>query len=109
MPTANVTSPGDAPQDRLSFLARGLTVAATILLASFLGPTARLAAQCGANPIVCENQLTGTAQSQWDISGSGDASLQGFTTDISVNVGETVHFRVDTTALTFNMDIYRLG
>ena len=37
-----------------------------------------------------ENQLPGTPQSVWDVSGAGDATIQGFATDISVNQGETV-------------------
>src|SRR4051812_13679234 len=83
--------------------------AAAILLAVFALALTRLTAQCGPNPIVCENQLTGTQASQWDVGGAGDSSIQGFATQISVNVGETVHFKVDTTAATFNADIYRIG
>ena len=49
------------------------------------------------NAIVCENSKAGTDQSIWDVSGAGDASIQGFATDISVNHGETVHFKIDTT------------
>src|SRR3989442_10197005 len=67
------------------------------------------AQSCGANPIVCENNLTGNPQSEWDISGAGDASIQGFANDISVNKGAIVHFKVSTTASNFRMDIYRLG
>ena len=39
------------------------------------------------NPIVCENSKPGNPQSEWDISGGGDPSIQGFATDISVNLG----------------------
>src|SRR5437588_11857170 len=39
------------------------------------------------NAIVAENQLPGTPASQWDLSGPGSITLQGFTTDISVNHG----------------------
>src|SRR5215831_11489765 len=42
-----------------------------------------------ANAIVAENCLTGNPSSDWDISGAGDLSIQGFATDISVNVGGT--------------------
>jgi hypothetical protein len=34
--------------------------------------------------------------SEWDVSGAGDPSIQGFATDISVNKGETVSFKVKT-------------
>ena len=61
------------------------------------------------NPIACENQLAGNPSSQWDISGAGDSNIQGFATAISVNKGETVHFKVDTSAPSFSMQIYRLG
>ena len=52
------------------------------------------------NPIVCENSKPGNPQSEWDVSGAGDASIQGFATDISVNQGQTVRFKVDTDATT---------
>ncbi len=68
-----------------------------------------MAAQCGPNAIVCENQLPGNDPSEWDVVGAGDASLQGFATDISVNKGGTVHFKIDTTASTLQIDVYRLG
>ena len=40
---------------------------------------------------------------------SGDPSIQGFATDISVNRGQTVSFKVDTNATDYRFDIYRLG
>src|SRR5438552_19191850 len=88
-----------------------LASAAAILLATIIVARARLTAQCGPNPIVCENQLAGSPESEWEVSGfnAGDSSLQGFATDISVNVGETVRFKVNTTAATFNADIFRMG
>jgi len=86
-----------------------LAVAVVALAAAAFVGGRQAAAQCGPNPIVCENALTGTVQSTWDVSGAGDSTIQGFTTQISVNVGETVHFKVDTLAAKFNMDIYRMG
>src|SRR5439155_25687057 len=65
-------------------------------------------AQC-ANPIACENALPGNLASEWDITGSGDASIQGFTTDISVDQGQTVRFKINTTASAYRLDIYRMG
>ena len=62
------------------------------------------------NAIVTENLLPGNAASQWDISGSGDASLQGFATDISVDHGQTINFKInDTAAVPYHIDIYRMG
>ena len=63
----------------------------------------------GSNPIVCENSKPGTDPSVWDISGAGDSSIQGFATDISVNVGGTIGFKIDTAASAYTIDIYRTG
>ena len=63
-----------------------------------------------ANPIVTENLLPGTPQSQWLVPGDGDPTLQGFTTDISVNHGQTVSFKInDTAKAAYHIDIYRMG
>jgi hypothetical protein len=62
-----------------------------------------------ANQIVCENSQPGTPESQWMIVGSGDPSIQGFATSISVNQGETVHFKIKTDARAYTLDIYRMG
>ena len=64
--------------------------------AQFIGPGA--SAQCGPNLIACENQNTGAPATEWDVVGSGDATIQGFATEMSVNRGQTVHFMVKTTA-----------
>ncbi|KYC37736.1 hypothetical protein WA1_04250 [Scytonema hofmannii PCC 7110] len=61
------------------------------------------------NSIVAENCLAGNPKSEWDISGIGDSSIQGFATDISVNKGETVSFKIKTVALNYRLDIYRMG
>ena len=71
-----------------------------------------LAAECvptTGNPITWENCRPGTPESAWDVSGSGDASIQGFATDISVNRGDTVDFKIDTDATDYRLDIYRMG
>ena len=61
------------------------------------------------NPIVLENSQPGNPSTQWDISGAGDSSIQGFATDISANKGDTVHFKINTTASAYQISIYRLG
>ena len=99
---------------RTSCRARGasLLLAVTILV---LGSTLDAHAQtdpCAppvANPIACENSKTGNPSSEWDITGAGDPSIQGFATDISVNKGETVRFKIDTDATAYRIDIYRMG
>ena len=81
-------------------------IAATILVASRgSGPLGLLQAED--NPILAENAKIG--DTDWDISGSGHASIQGFATDMSVNVGATINFKIDTPASDYRLDIYRLG
>src|ERR1700730_13805396 len=60
------------------------------------------------NPIVCENQLAGTPDAVWDVNGSGDDTIQGFSTDISVNRGTTIQFKINTPAKIYHLDIYRM-
>ena len=64
---------------------------------------------CAANAITAENCLTGNSPSEWDVSGAGDASIQGFATQISVNRGSTIQFKIDTNATNYRLDIYRMG
>jgi hypothetical protein len=66
-------------------------------------------AQACPNAIACENALPGDLPSDWDISGSGDPTIQGFATDISVDQGQTVRFKIKTDASNYRLDIYRLG
>jgi hypothetical protein len=61
------------------------------------------------NAIVAENCLAGNPSTEWDINGVGDPSIQGFATDISVNRGETVNFKIKTNATSYRLDIYRMG
>jgi WD40 repeat protein len=67
------------------------------------------ACSTGGNPIECENAKVGNPKSEWDISGAGDASIQGFATDISINRGETVNFKIATPSTDYRLDIYRMG
>ena len=59
--------------------------------------------------IVAENLLEGSPTTQWDVVGIGSPGIQGFTTDISVNVGQTVSFKVSTAASDYRLDVYRMG
>ncbi|WP_255433575.1 N,N-dimethylformamidase beta subunit family domain-containing protein [Tessaracoccus sp. MC1865] len=59
--------------------------------------------------IVAENQLPGSPATEWDVDGYGSDTIQGFATDISVNVGGTVGFKIDTPSTDYRIDIYRLG
>ena len=81
-------------------------------VATVLWPSSTFRAQedcAGGNAIRCENALAGTPQNDWDVQGAGDLSIQGFATDISVNRGQTVQFKIDTNATAYRLDIYRLG
>src|SRR5262245_39644742 len=71
----------------------------------------RVAAQvvCLPNAVACENRNPGAPASEWDIDGAGDPTVQGFATEISVNRGQTVHFKVNTDAAAYQIRIYRLG
>ena len=65
-----------------------------------------------ANPIVTENQLPGHSRERlaWSSRARAIPALQGFTTDISVDVGQTVSFKItDTTLDPYAIDIYRIG
>ena len=65
-----------------------------------VAPAAQAAGPCDtpANEIVAENCLPGSPPSVWDVNGAGDPTIQGFATDISVDQGGTVDFKIDTTS-----------
>ena len=101
---------------------RAIIPIALLVLTSALIFTSHAWASCTApgNAIEAENCLTGTPQSTWDISwqpwtgsgsppSAGDSSIQGFADDISVNVGQTINFKIDTPATSYSIPIYRLG
>src|SRR5207244_722124 len=71
-----------------------LLAAAIVALALMESGSGRPIVQAQTNPTVVENALTG--DSDWDISGggAGDPTIQGFATNISVNTGETVDFKI---------------
>ncbi|MFN7875747.1 MAG: N,N-dimethylformamidase beta subunit family domain-containing protein [Pirellula sp.] len=63
-----------------------------------------------ANAIVNENLLPGAPASQWDIVGVGDTTLQGYATNISVDAGESIEFKINNQSLSpYRLDIYRIG
>src|SRR5258705_11068453 len=68
-------------------------------------------ATCSAprNAIEAENCLPGNPSSQWYVSGTGSKNIQGFSTDISVSAGQTVIFKISTTAVAYRIDIFRIG
>src|SRR5437868_8455148 len=84
-------------------------IGAAVLFAVGVSMRPALEAQATSNPIVTENALAGSPQNDWDIQGSGEPTLQGFASDISVNQGSVVSFKIKTSAPGFVIDIYRLG
>lgn len=106
--SGQTTGRGSAPLIALA-VAASLVVATLIAIAA--PATAYAADPCvaGGNPIVCENSKAGTDPSVWDINGSGDDTIQGFSTDISVNVGSRVDFKIKTPASKYTITIFRTG
>lgn len=89
-----------------------VAVATLTLVASGLyAVQAQAAEDCGpnANAIVCENSKPGAPWQEWEINGAGDDTIQGFSTDISVNAGKRIDFKIDTDASAYTIDIYRTG
>jgi hypothetical protein len=74
----------------------------------FLGISNYLFAQ---NSIATENALAGNPSSEWEIIGAGDPTIQGFATQMSVNKGSTINFKIDITGTdkNFSIKIYRIG
>ncbi|WP_246718091.1 N,N-dimethylformamidase beta subunit family domain-containing protein, partial [Rhizobium sp. BK060] len=67
------------------------------------------ATAAAANIIVQENQKQGNPESEWGINGAGSSNIEGFATDISVDNGKTISFKIDTDSTNYRIDIYRLG
>src|SRR5690606_32759728 len=88
----------------------GAVFASVVLMIGLSARPASAQQPCsGASPIVCENALAGTPQSEWDIEGAGDPSIQGFATDMSVAPGQRLAFKIDTDATAYRLEIYRVG
>lgn len=63
----------------------------------------------GGSRVACENAKPGTPPEVWDVDRAGDDSIQGFATDISVDLGDRIDFKVDTDARAYGITIYRTG
>jgi len=62
-----------------------------------------------ANEIVAENCKPGSPPIEWDIDTAGDPSIQGFATEISIDQGQTVFFKIKTDSTDYRLDIYRMS
>ena len=97
---------------RYSVMAAVAALAGLVLPLAAQTTPAAAAGPCGppvVNVIACENTLPGTPASDWQISGSGSATIQGFATAISVQPGDTVQFKINTPSTNYHFDILRLG
>ena len=83
------------------------TVLTQFVLISALAGVAFSSCSSPANPIEAENCNVGTTG--WEVDGLGDLTIQGFATDISVNVGQTINFKISTPSTSYHIDIYRMG
>lgn len=97
-----------------SRLLRGILCAAVAaVVAAVLPPAvssgASAADPCGtgSNPIVCENSKPGTPMSDW-FSPNAYGNVQGFSTRVSVQAGDTVQFKVQSPT-PYHVEVYRLG
>lgn len=61
------------------------------------------------NKIIAENCKPGNPSTEWDVNGAGDPTIQGFSTDISYNLGQTAQFKIRTDSARYRVDIYRTG
>ena len=97
---------------RQSSVRLSLAVAAALILTGRGSGRVAVLAQGGGcasppNAVVVENCLTG--DNDWDLTGGTDSTIQGFASGFSVNVGQTVNFKINTDAINYRIDIYRLG
>jgi hypothetical protein len=86
-----------------------LTVSVVVALLPLSSAHAEGECASAPNPIVCENALPGDPLSDWQVKGIGSPSIQGFATSMSVNVGQTESFKINTPASSYHIDILRLG
>ncbi|TBA94792.1 DUF4082 domain-containing protein [Rhizobium ruizarguesonis] len=82
------------------------TTAAPTALAA---PLAAAAAAATPNKIALENLKQGNPISEWGLEGDGGGTIQGFATEISTNIGQTVDFKIATDSTHYRIDIYRMG
>ncbi len=86
------------------WLAPGLPAVHTVAAAA-LAPCDNV----NVNPIPCENSKPGTDPSISRVKSGDNSSIMGFATDISVNVGGTISFKIKTTSRNYTIGIYRIG
>ncbi|MFD7554756.1 DUF4082 domain-containing protein [Streptomyces sp. NPDC059835] len=96
---------------RRRLLRYGLLTVVAALMATVLPPAAVATAAdpCGpgSNAIVCENSKPGTPMSDW-FAPSAYGDIKGFPAQTSVQAGETVQFKIQSSTA-YHVSVYRLG
>ncbi len=101
---------GTGPNTKgIGFLGGSVTNPQVQAQARALAASPNLLAAAAVNPITVENQKPGNPESEWGIDGAGSSNIEGFATDISVNHGNTINFKINTNSNNYRIDIYRLG
>ncbi len=85
------------------------TTAAPTALAAPVAAAAAAATAATPNKIALENLKQGNPISEWGLEGDGGGTIQGFATEISTNIGQTVDFKIATDSTHYRIDIYRMG
>ena len=99
-------------RNRTFTAAAAVAIVAAVVGSPMAARPAGAAGVCGppvVSVIACENTQPGDAPSDWQVSGAGDAALQGFSTSMSVKGGDVVSFKADATASAYHVDILRFG
>jgi hypothetical protein len=100
-----------APPIRRSVIFLTLAALAVSLCLVDVRPAAA-AGPCGppvTSVIACENTKPGDPPSDWQVSGAGDSTIQGFATSMSVQPGQTISFKINTPSTKYHIDILRIG
>ena len=79
-----------------------LTVCFTVLIAT------HAFSSCSAPQNAIEAENCNTGSNSWAVN-NPDSTIQGFTTDISYNIGDTVNFKISTPATSYHISILRMG
>ncbi|RDJ03369.1 adhesin [Rhizobium phaseoli] len=90
-------------------LSGSVTTSTTTTQRSLTTQSLAVTAAAASNAIVLENQKQGNPESEWGIDGAGSTNIEGFATDISVDNGKTISFKINTNSTNYRIDIYRLG
>ncbi|HEX3588652.1 MAG TPA: N,N-dimethylformamidase beta subunit family domain-containing protein, partial [Pseudonocardiaceae bacterium] len=89
----------------VALVAAGIVVPTVLLVAPSDAATNPCTAPV-ASPVACENTQPGTPD--WQVN-TDDPTIAGFTTDISGTAGSSMQFKVNTTASSYDIFVFRLG